>query len=369
MGIIRQLVEEGHTIYALAPRDAYTEKLIAAKVRYLDIPLDNYGTNPLRDLYLTLRLIHLYRKYNFDRIFHYTIKPNIYGSLAAYYCGISSIAVTTGLGKTFAFKNVLLQKTVIAIYRHALKHVDEVWMLNRPNYERLIDSGIANKDRSFILPSEGINTKRFRPLELESTNSPAFRFLFAGRLLKEKGVYDYIAAARILQTFHPDIRCEILGFLDPKNKDTILSEELNQWQEEGIINYLGSTEDVRPYIARANCLVLPSYYEEGVSRILLEAASMATPIITTDHVGCNEVVVDHHNGFLIQPKHISQLVSAMGKMLQLSKLELDNMGKNGRLLVQSKYAEKNIVSIYKQVIDGVPIQDRHLWLPLKTPIK
>jgi glycosyltransferase involved in cell wall biosynthesis len=359
LGVIRKFIDAGNVVYALAPRDAYTEKLIAVKVKYIDINLDNYSTNPIRDLRLLIQLVRIYRKHRFNKVFHYTIKPNIYGSLAASIIGLSSISVTTGLGKTFSFKNWFAQKILLKVYKLALRNVDEIWTLNQSNYNTLIASGLTSKEKSYILPSEGINTQRFRPSQ-KKKEGKIFRFLYAGRLLRDKGVYDYVNAARIIKQYHSNVKCEILGFLDPNNKNAVKLEELNLWQEEGIIKYLGSTEDVRPYIDRAECIVFPSFYQEGVSRILLEAASMSTPIITSDHVGCREVVIDKYNGFLMPPRDVTLLTQKMGYILQLPVEARKTMGGNGRRLVKEKYDERKIINIYKQVLKGISIQQREL---------
>ena len=365
LGVIKQFINAGHTVYALSPRDAYTEKLIATKIKYIDLQLNNFNTNPITDTKLLIQLIRIYRRHKFDKIFHYTIKPNIYGSLAASLTGTPSISITTGLGKTFSFNNWLVQKSILKLYKLALNKVDEVWTLNDSNYAKLITAGLTTKSKSFLLPSEGINTQRFRP-SLKKKESKVFRFLFAGRLLADKGIYDFIKSARIIRQYHANIKFEILGFLSPNNKNSVKLEELNLWQEEGIINYLGSTEDVRPYIDRTDCVVLPSFYQEGISRILLEAASMATPIITTDHVGCREVVIDGHNGFLVPPRDIKSLTKNMGHVLQLPSEQLRSMGNNGRILVKDKYDERKIINIYKQVLDNVSIQDREVEITSST---
>jgi len=355
--VIKSFLNAGHTVYAIAPRDAYTEKLLANKVKFINIPLNNYSTNPLKDLRLLVELIRIYRKHKFDKVFHYTIKPNIYGSLAASITGLSSISITTGLGKTFSFKNWIVQKGILQLYKISLAKVDEVWTLNQSNYNTLIEAGLTTKEKSYLLPSEGINTQKFRPSQ-KNRDGKIFRFLFAGRLLRDKGIYDYVQAARIIKRYHSNVKLEILGFLDSNNANAVQLEELSQWQDEGIINYLGSTEDVRPYIDRADCIVLPSYYQEGISRILLEAASMATPIITTDHVGCRDVVINDHNGYLIPPHDITNLTQRMGYLLQLPSSKLKSLGTNGRDLVKNQYDERMIINIYQQVINGESIDER-----------
>jgi glycosyltransferase involved in cell wall biosynthesis len=346
---MRSLLSKGYEVYALAPKDEYSSKLIAEGITFIPIALKNYSMNPIKDIALLFELCRLYRALRFDHIFHYTIKPNVYGSIAAYLSRVPQhVAVTTGLGKMFRFKSKLSHFLSLVLYRLAGKLTDEIWFLNEHDRDVFVKNKITLFSKTRILPSEGININKFRQRK-GKLNSNNVRFLFAGRLLFEKGLNEYITAALEIKKRYKHVRIELLGFIDEHNPDAVSIDTIASWQKQGI-KYLGSTEDVRPYLDRADCLVFPSYYQEGVSRILLEAASMSTPIITTDSVGCREVVVNEWNGFLCKPKSIESLTKTIEKFLSLSIVQRQLMGDNGRDWVKRNYSEDRIIAIYHQFI-------------------
>lgn len=345
LGLIRALIERGDKVYAVAPRDEYSDKLTAAGVTYIPLRMSAYSTSPFEDSKTIIRLYSIYRQYRFDHIFHYTIKANIYGSMAAKLAGCSSIAVVTGLGRTFQFKGIA-QFLIKALYRLGVKCTQEVWFLNREDQQRFIEEGFVKESKTFLLPSEGVNTSKFVAPKKKSFRNGVVRFLFAGRLLKDKGILEFVETARQVTASHKKIKFEIVGFVNPNNSQSVSLDDLEGWQKEGVINYLGSHEDIRPYIKRADCIVFPSYYQEGVSRILLEAASMSRPIITTDQVGCRDVVIDGYNGWLVPQKSVSSLIEATEDFIYLPIEERNRMGANGRSLVKKRFDERIIIDCY-----------------------
>jgi len=311
-----------------------------------------YATSPLEDFKTFYRLIRIYRKYRFDHIFHYTIKANIYGSIAARLFSIPSVAVVTGLGRTFQFKG-LAQRLIHQAYKLGARCSTEVWFLNREDQDRFIAEGIIKRDKTFILPSEGVNTSKFVSTTDSNKQKRIVRLLFAGRLLKDKGILQFVEAAKRILKTHDRVRFEIVGFVNPENDQSVTFDQLENWQRAGWINYLGSHEDIRPFIHRADCIVFPSYYQEGISRILLEAASMSRPIITTDQVGCRDVVRAGINGLLVEPRDTTSLITTIETMLSMSAEERIRMGHHGRALVKSMYDERDIVDIYFKKLFGV----------------
>ena len=343
--VIRYLMSKGQEVYVIAPWDNYSSKLIAEGIHFIPIKLDNYGINPLQDLRYAWSLFRLYRQYSFHKVYHYTIKPNIYGAISGYLARIPlSIIVVTGLGKMFLFKSRLSNLVSKWLYTLAASFADEVWFLNDHDQFKFIQAGILKRSTFRILPSEGINTQRFRPKAKKE--SGIIRFLFAGRLIRPKGIYQYISAAEAIKKAYPNTRFEVLGFIDENNPESIHYNELIHWQNKGVINYLGSTEDVRPYLQRADCLVFPSYYQEGLSRILLEAASMATPIITSQQPGCQEVVVDRISGYLCKDSDVQVLIEKIEKILSISHSDRVVMGQRGRAHIKSKYDIELVKSYY-----------------------
>ena len=365
--LIRSLIAHGFDVFVLAPKDSYSTKIISEGARFVPIGLENYSVNPIKDIQLFIQLYRLYRLHHFDHIFHYTIKPNIYGSLAAKLTNTSSVAITTGLGRLFNFSNPFIRRLSLFLYKVAAKSAREVWFLNSRDQADFIRLGIVSKKRTCILPSEGINTNKFVPGQQNKPTSFT-RFLFAGRLLKDKGLLEYVDAARFIKSTDPKVKFEVLGFLDDQGSNAVKLNEIMEWHRSGVIHYLGSTEDVRPYIARADCLVFPSYYREGISRILLEAASMETPIITTKNIGCEEVVKHGVNGLLCKPRSSESLVHCINEFLALCHEDRKVMGKQGRIFVKEHFDLARIITIYLAHIHRL-IQPKELvYSNDKTPL-
>lgn len=345
LGIIKALISSGHKVYAIAPRDDYSDKLTAAGVTYIPIKIKAHSTSPVEDLKTVFRLRSIYRRYRFDLVIHYTIKMNLYGALVARLLLIKNISVVTGLGRTFQFSGIT-QYLIKSVYKLSCLACSDLWFLNIEDRDRFVEEGLTKQKETFILPSEGVNTKRFTGTPQYNKNGIITRFLFAGRLLKDKGILEFVEAAKQLSVLEKKVKFEVVGFVNPNNSMSVTLADLEDWQKKGWINYLGSHEDVRPFINRADCVVFPSYYQEGVSRILLEAASMSRPIITTDHVGCRDVVDHMKNGMLIPIKSVDRLVEVCRLFLNLPIEERLQMGFNGREMVKNRFDERRIIDIY-----------------------
>ncbi len=350
LGFLKQLKARGFDIIVIAPKDNFSSKLIAEGFIFCPIFLDSYGTNFLNELRTLYHLTKIYKKYQVDFIFHYTIKPNIYGSMAAAWCRIPSIAVTTGLGHLFSFKNHLAQLVSLRLYRFALQFSKEVWFLNQADLYTFVEKKIVPYKKTFLLPSEGVNTTWFAPKKHIEQKEEKIILLYAGRIIWEKGIQEIADAALEIKKEYPNVEFQLLGFLDLPNPNVVPVETIEAWHKQKIIRYVGETTDVRPFIRRADCLIFPSYYREGVSRILLEAASMAKPLITTDNIGCREVVEDGVNGFLCQPKNSADLVAKIRQFIELPKIEKNKMGENSRKKILAEYDEQRIINIYLQKI-------------------
>ncbi len=235
----------------------------------------------------------------------------------------------------FLFKTKLSNILSEFLYRLACTAADDIWLLNKHDQITFIQKSLCSIGKPSILPSEGINTQKLRAVAKK--RNQLIRFLFAGRLIRPKGIYQFIKAASVIRHSHPNSRFEILDFIDNSNPESIEYKEILRWQNARIIRYLGITEDVRPYIQWADCLVFPSFYQEGLSRILLEAASMATPINTTDQVGCRDVIKENKTGFLCKPKDINDLIKQLEKFLTLTYERKLYMGMNAREFVKEKF--------------------------------
>ena len=337
-------------VLVIAPRDEFAEDLKKAGCSYLDIHFNNRSENPLQDYALLKSLERIYRAEQPDFIFHYVIKPNIYGSMAAARCGIQSVAVITGLGYTFDRPN-WLNRMVRFLYQRALKKAHEVWFLNQEDADVFIQRNLVNREKIKILPGEGINTDHFFPQSNKAIpRTKAFQFLMGTRLLRSKGVGIYIEAARILKNKYRDVRFELIGFFEKNHRDSITDSELRNWQKKGIIHYGGFAKDVRPFLRQADCFVFPSFYHEGIPRCLLEAAAMEVPIITSINTGCKEVVLEGVNGFLAAPNDAAVLAARMEEMMGLSNGRRAEMGRKGRERVNEKFGMEKILKEYDETL-------------------
>ncbi|MFI5153684.1 MAG: glycosyltransferase family 4 protein [Chitinophagales bacterium] len=287
LDVIRWLRKNQYDVLVIAPQDEFAPLLIDEGCQYAPIQFNNRSENPLLDFSLYRQLKKIYRQQRPDLIFHYVIKPNIFGSLAAASCSIPSVAVITGLGYAFARKN-WLYLIVRFLYKIALRKTREVWFLNNEDAKIFINQKIVNIEKVKVLPGEGINTDHFSPANRPSRIGERFSFLMSARLLRSKGISTYADAARIIRNKLYDVNFELMGFFERHHPDSIPEEELRKWEREGLICYHGFTRDVRSFLQQADCFVFPSFYHEGVPRSLMEAASMELPIITSLTRGCKE---------------------------------------------------------------------------------
>lgn len=349
-GLIRALVAKGHTVVALAPNDNYTSSLKLLGCRFVPLPMDNGGSNPVKDLLLTWRFHRIFARERPNIFLGYTVKPNVYGSIVAQHLGISVINNIAGLGAVF-IKDGLLVHLVSWLYKVALRRSAKVFFQNKDDRQLFIKNGLVKSALTDLLPGSGINLNHFLPAPLPSSNleNSKFRFLLAARMLRDKGVLEFVEAAKLIKKTWPHVEFCLLGFVDVKNPTAISSEEIEQWVSTGVINYLGTSDDIRIEIADADCVVLPSY-REGIPRSLLEASAMGRPIITTDAIGCREVLDDGISGYLCKVRDVEDLASKMIKMLSLSAADRIQMGLQGRKKMEAQFNEEFVIDKYLEAI-------------------
>jgi glycosyltransferase involved in cell wall biosynthesis len=348
LDVIRWLRKNDVKVLVFAPTDEYADKLTTHGCTFIEINFNNRDENPLKDYLFYRQLRKLYRQYKPDFIFHYVAKPNIYGSMAAKAEHIPSVAVITGLGYPFAKRNILF-RIMRFLYRKALRHTREVWFLNNDDAKVFINENIVAIDRMKVLPGEGVNTRHFAPSSAHLHNE-TFRFVMSTRLLKSKGIGLYADAARILKKKNYQVNFSLIGFFENNHPDSISPENLKKWEEEGLIKYHGFADDVRPFLQNADCMVFPSFYNEGVPRCLMEAASMEIPAITSFNRGCKEVVLNNSNGYVCNPNDPFDLADKMEKMINTSADDRRRMGKNGRQLVLKKFDICKIIEEYSNTL-------------------
>lgn len=350
LSIIKLMSIHRLEVICIANYDEYSDRLKNNGVTFIESSLQNKGKNPLNDYAYFKFLYKIYTDIKPDFIFHYTIKPNIYGSMAAKKAKISSIAVVSGAGYIFLHENLLTTLTK-RLYAKAAKQCTEMWFVNKEDQQMFINEKIVEAAKTRVLPGEGINTDIFKRSTQYPAHNKNFTFLLTGRMLWDKGVGVYVEAAKIIKSKYPSVKFQLLGFIDNLNPTSISKEQIDAWVEEGFVEYLGVTDNVKSYLEKANCFVLPSFYKEGVPRSLLEAASMEIPIITTDNVGCREVVNDGYNGFLSKIKDPESLAEKMEKMLSMPKDGLVEMGRKGRCRVIEQFHENLVLKFYVDMLD------------------
>jgi glycosyltransferase involved in cell wall biosynthesis len=351
-GLIQSLVAAGHEVVAVAPRDDYEPQLQALGCRYLHLPMDTQGTHPLRDAMLLWRFMQILRRARPHVFLGYTVKPNVYGSLAARVLRVPIINNIAGLGAVFITQG-WVTRVVRQLYRLALSGSAKVFFQNDDDRQLFITQRLVSADKTDLLPGSGINLARFLPSPLP--RGPRVRFLLVARMLWDKGVGEYVEAARILRTRGVPAEFCLLGFLDVQNPAAISKAQMSDWVAEGTIRYLGTSDDVRNEVAHADCVVLPSY-REGPPRTLLEAAAMARPIVTTDAVGCREVVDNGVNGYLCRVKDAADLAEKMEKICKMPPSEREAMGLRGRQKVSLEFDESIVIQKYLSAIDSVLLQ-------------
>jgi glycosyltransferase involved in cell wall biosynthesis len=350
LGIARSLKENGYEVVLIAPNDEYSQRL-EEEFEYHDVYMNNKGTNPKEDIKTTMEFYKLYKKIKPDVVLHYTIKPNIYGTIACSLLGIKTVNNIAGLGTLFIKQN-FVTKIAKWLYKYSQSKSDKIFFQNSDDYEMFTDEGLVEKSKCDVLPGSGVDTSKFVPMKYEKEDDK-FRFLLIARMLWDKGVGEYVEAAKIVKSKYPHVEFQLLGFLDVINKSAISKEQMQEWVDEGLVNYLGVSDNVKEEIAKADCIVLPSFYREGTPRTLLESASMAKPIVTTDNVGCRDVVDDGVNGYLCEVRNTQDLADKMEMMLNLSEEQRKSMGEAGRVKMINEFDEGIVIDKYKEVIEEI----------------
>lgn len=346
--LLRTLLAAGHKITVVAPRDAYTPKLLALGVEYVEVSM-RMNRNPFSDLWLMLKLRVALGRINPQIYLGFTAKPNIYGSLAAQSLGIPVVNNVTGLGSSFASSG-LMARIMLVLYRIALRRSALVFFQNTDDRKLFVDQAILSAGANIdILPGSGVDLGHFRPAPLPSSNESGPEFLFIGRLIWAKGAGEFVEAARLVRRRFPQARFVMMGSLDVENIGAVPAANVQSWRNEGIITYLGFVEDIRSTIANADCVVLPSY-REGTPRSLLEAAAMARPIITTDAVGCRDTIEDGVSGFLCRPRSPESLAEKMAAFCEMAPEARHKMGLAGRARMESSYDEAVVLDKYLSAV-------------------
>jgi glycosyltransferase involved in cell wall biosynthesis len=351
LGLLGALGREGYEIHVIAPHDEYTKRI---PYPFHEMPMDGKGMNPFKETALVWRLYKLYRRLRPHVLLHFTPKPNIYGSIAGGMLGIPSICNVAGLGSSFE-GNRVLALILRVLYRVALRYPFKVFFQNLEDQNLFYQLGLVAKEKSDRVPGSGIDVLKLQPRET-SIERDCFTFLLASRMLREKGVVEFVEAARILKAGGTRAEFRLLGMLDVQNPSAISRMQMDGWQAEGSINYLGFTDRVADYMDEADCIVLPTYYREGVPRVLLEAAALGKPLISTQQAGCRDVLEDGRNGFTCKPRDALDLAHTMKRFMALSPEERAAMGRRSREKAVREFDENLVIGKYLEAIRSLSVR-------------
>lgn len=343
-GLIRALRTHGFEITAVAPPDEYAPRIAETGAHYIPLEMENRGTNPWADLRLCIQLRRILKKEAAACVLSFTIKPNLYGAVAARSLGVPCITNISGLGTVF-IRETWITTIVKVLYRWGLRAASWVFFQNPDDRDFFAVEGLVDREKTELLPGSGIDTGLYSAAPVAEQPRNSLRFLLLGRMLWDKGVGEYVAAAQSLQERFPECEFVLMGFLGVANATAIPRTKIEEWERSGAVKYLPPTDDVRSAIAKADCVVLPSY-REGTPRSLLEAASMGKPIITTDVPGCRQVVDHQRTGFLVKVRDPDDLADKMERMIHLSKTERVEMGQRGRKKMIREFDERIVLDRY-----------------------
>ncbi|WWR15475.1 glycosyltransferase family 4 protein [Lachnospiraceae bacterium JLR.KK008] len=345
--LLEKLVASGHEVHVAVPTGEYTERLQAMGCIFHNTALNRRGTNPLQEISLLRAYRKILRQVQPDVTLTYTIKPNVY---MGFLCGLMKIpyvTTITGLG-TAVEGSGLLQRLTQLMYRVALRRARLVFFQNETN-EKLFARWKIAPGRHKMLPGSGVNLQHFARQPFPE-DSETVGFLFISRIMKEKGIEQLLDAAQEIRGRHPETRFRILGFLE---EDYTGKERFERLQREGVIEFIGSVEDVIPYIRQSQCILHPSYYPEGMSNVCLEAAACGRAVITTDRAGCRETVLDGKSGFLIREKDSQDLIDKTERFLALSVEERKRLGENGRQYMEQRFDRNLVVERYLKAVERI----------------
>jgi glycosyltransferase involved in cell wall biosynthesis len=344
-GLMKALSEQGWKVVALSPKDEFSDRIVEAGVDWQPLEMSLRGLGPIENARIAWAYLRAYARLKPAVVLHFTIKPVILGSLAARFLRRPAVNTITGLGNAFLRRDAVT-KLALALYRPALKRARRVFFQNPEDRLTFLTHRLLIPAQSEIVGGSGINLDRFSPSPV--SDEIPFAFLFIGRLLKEKGLVEFVEAARRLRG-STQARFIVIGQFSAEADGGISRATMDGWVEEGLIEYMGPVSDVRPNIAAAQCVVLPSY-REGAPRVLLEAGAMGRPCVATDVTGCRDVVVDGETGLLCRARDPADLALKMERMLALSPAQRIEMGARARARVEARYDERKVIAAYLEAV-------------------
>ncbi len=342
--LVERLICEKHEVYICLPYGKKVDAMISMGCKFIPIEIDKRGKNPLRDLKLIIDYKKIFNQIKPDIILTYTTKVNIYAGILAGKMKIPYLMNISGLGTAVEYKSIF-QKFMIYIYRKAAKNAKCLFFQNTENLKFFQKHHMIH-GKWKLIPGSGVNIDRWYLMDYPDDKN-GVEFLFIARIMKEKGIEEYLAAATQIKSEYPNTVFHVLGPCDGEYID-----KLRDYQDRGIIQYHGMVQDTRIYLEKAHCTIHPSYYPEGISNVLLESAACGRPIITTDRAGCRETVEDGVTGFVFEEKNREQLISSVQKFMNLDNMKRQIMGLNGRKKMVNEFDRNIVINTYIDVLEA-----------------
>ncbi len=339
--LVERLLEEGYEVSIALPYGEKVDELVQMGCKFYPIEIDTRGMNPMKDMKLILQYKKLFQQLNPDRILTYTTKVNIYAGILAGKMQIPYLMNISGLGTAVESEGVL-QKFMVMLYRKAAKYAKCLFFQNQEN-RQFFESRNMYHGKQQLIPGSGVNLTRWHLMDYPDDDK--IEFLFIARVMKEKGIEEYLAMAKQIKSEYSNVVFHVLGPCDGNYEETLLEHE-----KQGIIEYHGMVPDTRPYLLKAHCTVHPSYYPEGISNVLLESAACGRPVITTDRSGCRETVEHNITGFVFKTKNTDELVQCVRKFLAMNNKEKKAMGLAGRQKMEREFDRQIVIEAYMREI-------------------
>jgi glycosyltransferase involved in cell wall biosynthesis len=355
LNLMRQLRADGHKVIAVAPSDQFVTRLEAEGFVFEPVSISIGGVNPISELRSVWQLWQALRRQRIDLVLSYTPKGNLYSALASIVRGSQFVPNVSGLGRAFIRRSPVTWAALL-LYRLTFGRASRVFFQNLDDLAMFVRARLVTPDNAERVPGSGVDLSRFAVTptpEHRPPNAPVF--LLIARMLWDKGVGEYVAAARQIKKANPEATFNLLGDLGSQNPAAIPAKQVEDWVREGIVTYLGSTEDVRPHIASADCVVLPSY-REGVPRVMLEAAAMGRPVITSDAPGCRDAVIDGETGFMCRVRDADDLAAKLRAFAALPGSKRQQMSVRARAFVEQRFSEERVIECYRQVVAACAIR-------------
>ncbi len=343
LGLLEELKKNGFEVVCVAPEDDYSSLIPYPYVKW---EINKRGMNPFQEYFSMRKLESVYKKIKPDVALHFTIKPNIYGAFVCRKLKIPFINNVSGLGFGFQEGESFFKAKLGWLYQKSLSYAKKVFFQNTEDMAFLVGKYPHLAKISARLPGSGVDINRFSPSHKMRTDNAPFTFMMGARLFKEKGVLEYLEASASIKKKYPNTRFLLLGDIYETKNNVVSVDLINEYVRLKIVEYFGMQQDMIPFFHQSDCVVLPTYYQEGCPKVLIEAASCGLPIIATDHVGCRDIVINNYNGLLCEKKSAVSLEKCMENMLKSTPLELKSMGENGRKKVLEEFDQKIIFDSY-----------------------